>query len=53
MPKAKKVQLTLNVRVESAVRIALDKAAKQDARTVSSLVQKVLTEWLRAEGFLK
>lgn len=53
MAKAKKVHPALNVRLEPAVRAALDKAAKQDARTVSSLVQKVLAEWLRAEGFLK
>lgn len=53
MAKAKKIHPALNVRIEVAVRAALDRAAAKDARTVSSLVQKVLTEWLRAEGFLK
>ena len=41
--------VALNVRLEPAVRIALEKAAKADTRTVSSLVQKDLAEARRQE----
>jgi hypothetical protein len=40
-------------RIDPPVRIALEKAAEADARTLSSLVQKVLAEHVRETGFLK
>jgi hypothetical protein len=56
MPKMKKTQprpMTLNVRIDPPVRLALEKAAEADARTLSSLVQKVLAEHVRETGFMK
>jgi hypothetical protein len=42
----------LGFRVEPEVKDALEKAAKADMRSVSSLIEKILSEWLRANGFL-
>jgi hypothetical protein len=42
-----------SARFAPAVRAALDKAAADDARTTSGLIQKIVTEWLKANGFLK
>ena len=42
-----------SVRFETHVRAALDKAAKEDKRPTSSLIQKVMEDWLKAEGYLK
>jgi hypothetical protein len=42
-----------SVRFEPKVKAALDKAAKADDRTTSSLLQKIVSEWLREKGFLK
>jgi hypothetical protein len=44
---------SLGIRLDPAVKVALEKAAQDDARSVSSLVQKVIAEWLRAKGYLK
>jgi hypothetical protein len=43
----------LSVRFIPAVRTALEKAAKDDSRPVSSLVQKIVADWLKSNGFLK
>lgn len=42
-----------SVRFDPNVKAAIDKAAKADTRSVSSLIQKVMTDYLRANGFLK
>lgn len=42
----------LGVRIEVETKQALEKAAKADRRSMASLVDKVLTDWLRANGFL-
>jgi hypothetical protein len=42
-----------STRFTPAVRSALDKAAEADTRTTSSLIQKIVTEWLKENGFLK
>lgn len=42
----------LGFRVQPEVKEALEKAAKSDHRSVSSLVEKVLVEWLQAHGHL-
>jgi hypothetical protein len=34
------------------VKAAAEKAAKDDVRSLSSLVENILTEWLRDEGYL-
>jgi hypothetical protein len=44
---------SLGVRLKPEVKEALQKAAEADLRSVSSMVEKVLTEWLRDKGFLK
>jgi hypothetical protein len=41
MPK-----IPLGARVEPAVKAAIEKAAKQEVRSLSSLVEKILVDWL-------
>jgi hypothetical protein len=56
MPAAKKGkphQVVLSVRLEPQVKTALEKAAKADSRNLTSLVQKIVAEWLKAQGHLK
>lgn len=43
---------SLGVRLDIEVRAALEKAAKADNRTVSSLVQHIIIEWLKAKKYL-
>jgi hypothetical protein len=42
-----------SVRFDTRVRAALDKAAKDDKRPMSTLVQKVMEDWLKEKGYLK
>ncbi|WP_177215017.1 hypothetical protein [Tranquillimonas alkanivorans] len=42
----------ISVRVTDEVKAAAEKAAKEDARSVASLVEKVLSDWLRERGYL-
>jgi hypothetical protein len=44
---------SLGVRVKPEVKAALQAAAEADVRSLSSMVEKILTEWLREKGFLK
>jgi hypothetical protein len=44
---------SLGIRLKPEVKAALQQAAEADMRSVSSLVEKVLTEWLRQKGLLK
>jgi hypothetical protein len=44
---------SLGVRVEPETKAALERAAADDDRTVSSLVERILKEWLREKGYLK
>jgi hypothetical protein len=43
----------ISVRVTEAVKKAAEKAARDDNRSVASLVEKFLVEKLRATGYLK
>jgi hypothetical protein len=43
----------LGFRVNPEMKAALGNAAKDDARSVSSLAQKIIMEWLKAKGYLK
>lgn len=43
---------SLGVRVQPETKAALEKAAKDDLRSVSSLIEKILVEWLREKGYL-
>lgn len=42
----------ISVRVPDAVKAAAEKAAADDSRSTASLVEKILTEWLREKGYL-
>lgn len=42
----------LAFRVQAETKQALERAAKDDHRSVSSLVEKVLIEWLLDKGYL-
>jgi hypothetical protein len=44
---------SLGIRVQPETKKALEKAAKADMRSVSSLAEKIIVEWLRANGYLK
>jgi hypothetical protein len=44
---------SLGIRLQPEVKEALDKASKDDVRSLSSMVEKILVEWLRANGYLK
>ena len=43
----------ISVRVLDDVKAAAEKAAAEDSRSVASLVEKLLTEHLKAKGYLK
>jgi hypothetical protein len=42
----------LGVRVEPQIKEALERAAKDDDRSVSSLVERILRAWLTEAGYL-
>lgn len=42
----------LGVRVEPDVKTAVEKAAKDDDRSVSSMVERILKAWLTERGYL-
>lgn len=42
----------LGFRIEPEVKDALERAAKEDMRSVSSMVEKILTIYLRDKGYL-
>ena len=44
---------SLGIRVQPETKAALDQAAKDDLRSVSSMVEKILVDWLRANAYLK
>ena len=43
----------LGVRMSPDTKAALDKAAKDEVRSLSSLIEKILTDWLKSKGYLK
>jgi hypothetical protein len=43
---------SLGIRVQPATKEALERAAAEDVRSVSSLVEKILVDWLKAKGYL-
>lgn len=42
-----------SIRLAPEVKAALEKAASDDDRSVSSLVERILKEWLKAKGHLE
>ena len=51
--KAEKKSVPVGLRITPSLKAAIDKAAMRDQRTVASLVEKVLSDYLRENGFLK
>ena len=43
---------TLGVRLKEEMRIALEKAAEDDTRSTSSMVEKIIKDWLQEKGYL-
>ncbi|MCJ2089530.1 hypothetical protein MKK88_26595 [Methylobacterium sp. E-005] len=43
----------VNLRIDPALKEAAEFAAKEDQRSLTSLVEKLLTEHLKAKGYLK
>jgi hypothetical protein len=44
---------SIGIRVEPQLKAAAEQAAADDHRTVASLIEKLLTEYLREHGYLK
>jgi hypothetical protein len=42
----------ITVRIPAAVKASLERAAEADMRSLASLTAKVLTDYVRTEGFL-
>jgi hypothetical protein len=42
----------LGFRVEPEIKAAIEKAAADDDRSVSSLIERILKEWLMRRGYL-
>ena len=42
----------VNLRIEPALKAAAEKAASDDHRSLTSLVEKLLTDYLRKRGYL-
>lgn len=49
MPARSKTPPPLSIRLDPAQRRELERAAKADARTFSSLVRKIFADWLAAQ----
>jgi hypothetical protein len=43
----------LGLRIVPSLKKALEKAAGDDSRTVASMAEKILTDWLKQNGYLK
>ncbi len=43
---------TLNLRIDPELKAAADKAAVDERRSLTSLVEKLLSDWLQERGYL-
>jgi hypothetical protein len=43
----------VSFRFTAEKKAALEKAAEDDSRSLSSMIDKVLTDWLKSNGYLK
>jgi hypothetical protein len=43
----------VNLRLQPSLKSAAEKAAADDSRSLTSLIEKLLTDYLRKKGFLK
>jgi hypothetical protein len=53
MPEQRKKTAQVNLRIMPALKTAADKAAAADNRTLTSLIEKLLSDYLRKQGYLK
>lgn len=49
---AKEIKQQVGLRLTSSVRAAAEKAAADDSRTLSALIEKTLVDHLKAKGYL-
>lgn len=52
MSEQRKKTATLNLRINPALKAAAEKAAADDNRSLTSLVEKLLADYLREKGYL-
>lgn len=52
-PSASPKSLPVSLRLPPEVKAAAERAAKDDTRSMSSFLEKLLTEHLKAKGYLK
>ncbi|HEY8578321.1 MAG TPA: toxin-antitoxin system HicB family antitoxin [Beijerinckiaceae bacterium] len=43
----------MNLRLQPSLKAAAEAAAEEDSRSLTSLIEKILKDYLRANGFLK
>jgi len=54
MPKPKRIRIApLSIRIPGPLKAAIEKAAQDEIRSISSLVEKAVTDYLKAKGYLK
>jgi hypothetical protein len=53
MVEQRKKTGTLNLRIDPKLKAAAERAAADDQRSLTSLVEKLLTEHLKAKGYLR
>jgi hypothetical protein len=53
MPVKRNKTAQVNLRIEPKLKAAAEKAAADDQRSFTSLVEKLLTDYLRRKGYLK
>ncbi|MGB8898417.1 MAG: hypothetical protein WCC90_03790 [Methylocella sp.] len=47
------VKRLVNYRLKASTLAAVAKAAKEDGRTATGMVEKILSDWLKENGYLK
>ena len=52
-PAKKEIKEVTALRFRPSIKTLLQKAALDDARTVNALVEKIVADWLRGNGYLK
>lgn len=52
MSEQRKKTATLNLRISPELKAAAEKAAADDGRSLTSLIEKLLADHLRAKGYL-
>lgn len=52
MAEQRRKTATLNLRIDPELKEAADRAAAEDHRSLTSLIEKLLSDWLREKGYL-